>query len=330
MTPVITGALLRWYRKNKRPLPWRRSRDPYRVWVSEIMLQQTQIATVIPYYERFLKRFPTVQALARAPLQDVLKRWEGLGYYARARNLHAAAKLIRRWPRTAAEWRELPGVGEYTAAAIASICFDEPAPVWDGNVRRVVARLLGKEATMPSEWMSKDAPGDFNQAIMELGQTVCTPRNPACAECPVRKPCVAYKKGIVDRLPAVKKSKAVPELTIGIGVVRKNGRILIQQRAHDGMLGGLWEFPGGKRQAGEKMEQCVRREVREETGLRVDVGRRIAVVKHRYSHLAVELHAYDCAVKSGTLRPGARKWVKPAELRRFPFPAANVRIIQSL
>jgi A/G-specific adenine glycosylase len=258
-------------------------------------------------------------------LQDVLKAWEGLGYYARARNLHKAAKLVRRWPRTAEEWRALPGVGEYTSAAIASIAFDEPAPVWDGNVRRVVARLLGREATMPSGWMSREAPGDFNQALMELGQTVCTPRNPNCLSCPVQRFCVGLKKGIVDRLPSIKKTKEVPHLRIGVGVVRKHGRVLIQRRAEEGMLGGLWEFPGGKKRPRESIESCVRREVFEETGLRVDVGRRLIVVPHRYSHLSVELHVYECAVRSGVARRG--KWVRPSQLRRYPFPAANVKII---
>jgi A/G-specific adenine glycosylase len=271
-----------------------------------------------------------VRVLARAPLQQVLKAWEGLGYYARARNLHAAAKKIRTWPRTSDEWRRLPGVGAYTAAAVASIAFDEPSPVWDANVRRVVARLLGREATMPADWLPRRSPGDFNQALMELGQTICTPRRPRCPECPLRKACVAYRKGIVDRLPARKASKSVPELTIGIGVVWKGGRVLIQRRAAEGMLGGLWEFPGGKRKPKEPLEECVRREVREETGLRVDVRRRLALVAHRYSHLAVRLHAYECSFVEGKLRAKGARWVRPADLGRYPFPAANLRIIEAL
>jgi A/G-specific adenine glycosylase len=327
---VIAAPLLRWYRKNRRPLPWRRSKDPYRVWVSEIMLQQTQVAAVIPYYERFLRRFPTVRALARAPLQEVLKMWEGLGYYARARNLHRAARTIRKWPRTAQAWRLLPGVGPYTAAAIASICFGEPVPVWDGNVRRVLCRLLGRESTMPSDWIPRETPGDFNQALMELGQRICTPRRPDCPSCPLRRRCLARRRNMVDRLPPPNPSRRVPRLVIGLGIVRRNGRVLIGRRPESKMLGGLWEFPGGKRRPREPVPDCVRREVREETGFGVDVGPRLALVDHRYSHLEVRLHAYDCRVRSGALRDRRFRWVRRSDLARYPFPAANLRILEAI
>jgi A/G-specific adenine glycosylase len=236
-------ALLAWYRKTARDLPWRRSRDPYRVWISEIMLQQTQIATVIPYYERWMHRFPSVQSLAKAPLDDVLKAWEGLGYYARARNLHKAAQTLTStaWPKSAEGWREVPGVGAYTAAAIASICFGERVAVFDGNVRRVLSRLAAADVTVPPG--PRGVPGDYNQALMELGQRICTPRNPACGDCPVSKQCRARRKGEVERWPLKKERKAVPHQEVAVGVIWDGGRVYVQRREEEGLLGGLWEFP---------------------------------------------------------------------------------------
>lgn len=297
------------------------------------MLQQTRVATVIPYYERFLRRFPTVRSLARAELQDVLKAWEGLGYYARARNLHRAAGLVPPWPRSSAEWKRLPGVGSYTAAAIASIVNGERVAVEDGNVRRVASRLLGRPGPVPAEWVPASAPGDFNQALMELGQTICRPRRPRCPSCPLRSECVAYRKGIVARLAPTRKKREVPHYRIGIGVVRRRGRLLIGRRPPRGLLGGLWEFPGGKRKGKEPMWRCVVREVREETGLRVRVVRKLPAVRHAYSHFRVTLHPYECRVVGGSLRPRGierLRWVRPADLRRYPFPAANARIFRNL
>ena len=299
------------------------------------MLQQTQIATVIPYYERWMRRFPDVRALAKAPLDDVLKAWEGLGYYARARNLRAAAQEIVRsgFPTSREGWESLPGVGPYTSAAIASIAHGERAPVRDGNVRRVVSRLLKTDSlSRIDDFLERaipdKAPGDFNQALMELGQRVCTPRSPRCPMCPVAKHCLAKKSGAQGRYPRKVVRKPVPTYKVGVGLCFKGDRVLVARRAPDGLLGGLWEFPGGKRERGETYEQTVEREFQEEVGLKVDVGDRLVTVPHRYSHFAVELHAYLCRWKRGTPRAG--KWMKPKDLGRLAFPAANRRILEAL
>jgi A/G-specific adenine glycosylase len=330
--------LLRHYRRTKRRLPWRRDRDPYRIWIAETMLQQTGVDTVIPYYKRFLRRFPSVRSLARASVQEVLKVWEGLGYYARARNLHRAAAMIgRSFPRTAAEWRRLPGVGEYTSAAIASIVSGEPVAVVDGNVRRVGARLLGRDVTPERirNFMqaSMRSPGDFNQAVMELGQRICRPSAPDCDACPLAGECRWFLSGRKRPVPRPKKLPPRPHHEIGVGIVRRRGRVLIGRRPEDGLLGGLWEFPGGKRRAGERHEQTTRREVLEETGLRVRIVRPLMTVDHAYSHFSVKLHVFECRPLKGRARPiGCEevRWVHPSQLRRYPFPAANLRIIREI
>jgi A/G-specific adenine glycosylase len=324
-----TARLRAWFRRAARDLPWRRTKHPYAVWVSEVMLQQTQVATVVPYYERWMKRFPTVRALARASLDEVLKVWEGLGYYARARNLHRAAREMRRWPRTAEEWRRVPGVGPYTAAAIASIAHGERAAVFDGNVRRVLSRLEGRDVGGPPP-VPRGDPGEFNQALMELGQRICTPRAPRCGECPLAGDCRGRASGDPERWPSKKPRKEVPHREVGLGIVWRGGRFYVQRRAEEGLLGGLWEFPGGKRESGESFEACVRREVEEETGFRVTVGPLLAVVPHRYSHFSVELHAYHCFLRRGGAGEAPGRWVTLEEAEGLAMPAANRRILESL
>lgn len=342
--------LLRWFDKNARDLPWRRTRDPYAIWISEIMLQQTQSETVKPYYRRFLARFPTVQNLAKAKLDSVLKVWEGLGYYSRARNLHRAAeKIVRefdgRLPQTKQELLSLPGVGLYTAGAIASIAFGEDEPLVDGNVSRVLCRLFrirtdprsGKvrrrlwaiaEALLPS-----GKAGSFNQAMMELGATVCLPRNPRCNVCPLRRICNAKEHGEQEKLPIRGKKKPLPRYKVAIGIIYKNGRILIDKRKPEGLLGGLWEFPGGKVQKGESLEAALLREVREELGITVRILRPLVIVKHSYSHFSVTLHSFECDYVSGTPKCHTcadYKWVHPRQLGDFAFPAANKKIMAAL
>ncbi len=304
------------------------------------MLQQTRVETVIPYYLRFLKRFPTVRALSQAAQSDVLKLWEGLGYYARARNLHRAAQAMTRWPKSAEEWSSLPGVGEYTAAAVASITRGEPVAVVDGNVRRVVARILNEGRLSPDklrEYLRQSidprAPGDFNQGIMELGQVICSPRSPRCAECPVRRHCGAFAAGSIDRVPARDSKKKVPHFEIAIGVCRKRDRILISRRKENGLLGGLWEFPGGKIHVGESAARAVAREFREEVGIDVEVDREFIVVPHRYSHFSVRLHTFHCRHRAGRARAidsAEVRWVRFPELKKLAFPTANRKIIAAL
>ena len=331
----FSTSLLRWFRRVARDHPWRRTREPYAVWISEVMLQQTQVATVIPYYERWMRRFPTVRRLAAAPLDDVLKAWEGLGYYARARNLHKAAKAIAssEFPSTREAWESLPGIGPYTSAAIASIVHGERAPVRDGNVNRVVSRLLKTDdSARIDEFLERaipaKSPGDFNQALMELGQRVCVPRSPRCPACPVARHCEARKAGVQDRFPRKVARKPVPTVQVGIGLCFKGSRLLVARRAPEGLLGGLWEFPGGKRERGERFERTVAREFQEEVGLEIEVGRKLVTVPHRYSHFAVVLHAYLCRWKGGV--PTAGKWVRPGDLEKLAFPAANRKILDAL
>jgi A/G-specific adenine glycosylase len=344
------SSLLAWYRRNKRDLPWRKTRDPYRILVSEIMLQQTQVDTVIPYYHRFLKSFPSFQALARAPLGKVLKHWEGLGYYTRARNLHALAKTVvrdckGRLPRELSQLRQLPGIGPYTAGAIASIAFKQDCAVLDGNVERVLARLgdlrhdLRSGPARQAMWQLAESlvptgeAGDYNQAVMDLGATICTPATPRCPPCPVRGDCRAHQHGSVAQIPFKRKTKKLPHFHIGAGVVWKDERILISQRPLKGLLGGLWEFPGGKKERGESLSECVAREIGEELGVKVRVGKKLAAVKHAYSHFKITLHIFDCHYLLGepqALGCKAWKWVRRQDLKRFAFPAANQPVIRRL
>jgi A/G-specific adenine glycosylase len=352
----FSSRLLEWYARHRRDLPWRRTHDPYRIWVSETLLQQTQVNTVIPYYERFIARFPDIETLASAPLDDVLKAWEGAGYYARARNLHRAARQLvaqahgrgARVPRSVEELRKLPGVGRYMAGAIASIAFNRDAPILDANVTRVLCRYFAirgdpenglNRAAREHLWkLAEDLipPGrarDFNQALMDLGATVCLPRSPRCEICPVRGACAARRLGLQNELPTKRVKAKRPHYEIGAGVIWKRGRILIQRRPPEGLLGGLWEFPGGKRERGETFERCVRREVREELGIEVKVGEELAVVDHDYSHLSVTLHFYSCEHVRGRvqlLHATAYRWVRPGELKDYAFPAANRKIIARL
>lgn len=347
MTDDIPGRLLDWYQENKRDLPWRRTRDPYRVWVSEVMLQQTQVVTVAPYFERFVARYPDVASLAAADLQDVLKAWEKMGYYARARNLHAAARTLVREnegvvPCDHEAFRRLPGVGAYIAAAVMSIAFGEPHAVLDGNVKRVLSRLfmigepVNSSAAMKSLRARADAlidrgrPGEFNQALMELGATLCRPRNPDCGRCPLVDHCQAFHAGRVGDFPAPRPRREVPLHHIALGVVRKDGRILITRRKEEGHLGGLWEFPGGKVAEGESSEETCRREIREECGLDVRVTDFLAHVDHAYSHFRISVDVYTCEYRAGQVilnGPTDHRWILVDEIDDYPFPGANHKFI---
>ena len=347
---LAAARLMRWYARGARDLPWRRTRDPYAIWVSEVMLQQTQVAKVVPYYTRFLKRFPTRAALARASLREVLRAWEGMGYYARARNLHRAVRAMATkaeaaWPTTAEAWQRVPGVGRYTASAIASIAFGEAAPVLDGNTRRVLARLddyagdarsargeahlLGVAARM----MSARNPGKFNQALMELGATLCTPRTPQCARCPLREVCRANARGTQMMRPRPRVTPRVPHVDVTCGIVRRADHVLIAQRPAEALLGGLWEFPGGKRERGEALAACLRRELREELGIRVHVGRARGTRDHAYSHFRVTLHVFECALTSGTpraIQAADVRWARIRDLGRYPMGKLDRQLARSL
>lgn len=346
----ISDRILSWYARHKRDLPWRNTRDPYFVWVSEIMLQQTQVDTVIPYYHRFLKRFPTIEALAEASLQEVLKAWENMGYYARARHLHAAAREVvnRMGGKIPSTWDELiglPGIGTYTASAILSFAFDKRFPTVDGNARRVLCRLyaiqepLDRSHTqreihdLAAKIIPSEDPSSFNHGIMELGATICKPRGPSCHSCPVQDLCLAFLKGLQEALPIVKERKPTPhkEMTAAI-IGDKRGRLLIVQRPNKGLLGGLWKFPGGERGADETLQQGLRRRVREELGIGIKVGEALTSVDHAYTHFRITLHAFRCAGWNGTPRAiGCHQyqWVASDRLDDFPFSRVDRRVIEA-
>ncbi len=341
---MISRTLLRWFGSRRRDVPWRGSTDPYRIWVAEVMAQQTRMETVRGHYDRFLNRFPDVHTLASSELDDVLKIWEGLGYYARARNLHQAARqLVKdhsgKLPADANSLRALPGIGSYTAGAIASIAFGLPEPAVDGNSRRVLSRLFDLERPTPAglEKLARevlaelpDRAAELNQALMDLGGAVCTPTSPGCTDCPVSGHCAALANGTVDQRPLPRRRGTVPHHDIAVGVVRRDGRVLIARRPEKGLLGGLWEFPGGKVEPGETPAEAMVRELREEMAIVVVPGESIEPVEHAYSHFRITLYAYYARLLHGTPRPlsaTAWTWATPAELSRYAFPAANQRVL---
>lgn len=347
----FADALVAWYQAGHRDLPWRNTSDPYHIWLSEIMLQQTQVRTVLDYYRRFLERYPTLVDLAAAPLDDVLKSWEGLGYYARCRNLHKAAQTVvrefqGRFPSELEAVQALPGIGRSTAGAILTFAYGQKHPLLDGNVKRVLSRIfdidedIGQNAVINKLWERSEAllseASDayaYNQAIMELGATVCLPKNPRCLLCPVKSRCQAQSSGTQHERPVKTTKKATPHHHIAVGVIWKDGEVLIQQRPAEGLLGGLWEFPGGKQEPGETLEDTVLREIEEELGLQVQVQGPITRVKHAYSHFKITLHAYHCQYVSGDPQPRAAqecRWVRPDRLPDFAFPKANKTVLEQV
>jgi A/G-specific adenine glycosylase len=347
---ALAKRLLAWYEDHRRDLPWRRTRDPYRIWVAEVMLQQTRVETAIPYYHRFLECFPTVEHLARASLDEVLKVWEGLGYYARARNLHAAAQIVvashgGELPHTWEELLALPGIGPYTAGAILSVAFGQEVPALDGNARRVLCRLFNVDQdprrpaaqrrlwTLAHELLPPSQAGAFNQALMDLGTLICTPRNPSCGTCPLTDLCQARQLKRQGELPVRAPRRAIPHRDVTAGVIWKGDRLLIAQRLPQGLLGGLWEFPGGKQEAGESLPHCLQREIREELGIEIEVGELFLTLQHAYSHFRITLHVFRCRYKGGqpqALDCADWRWVPVDELPRFAFPVADQKIVAAL
>jgi A/G-specific adenine glycosylase len=310
------------------------------------MLQQTTVQAVIPHYERWLKVFPDMRSLARAPLRKVLREWQGLGYYQRARNLHEAAKTIvreygGRIPDDERVLRNLPGFGPYTTAAVLSLVYDKPQPVIDANVRRVLMRILGLRGTAEARVdmtlrafletvFSKDSPGDFNQAMMELGALVCRSRNPQCLACPVREFCRAAREGTQEIIPQPR-TLGLAKIEAVVAVIEKDGRILIQKRPSRGLLADLWEFPGGKVKPGESLTTALRREVREELGVEIEDIRRLTTVQHAYTHFQVTLHAYTGKLRDKDFRMGpCRRWVTLSTIGHYPLPSGSVKIVDFL
>jgi A/G-specific adenine glycosylase len=347
----FTADLLAWYAQHARILPWRGDSNPYAIWVSEVMLQQTRVETVIPYFERWMSRFPNLASLAQASQQDVLTAWEGLGYYSRARNLHKAAQIVV-WemngelPRDPKALSRLPGVGRYTAGAIASLAFGLDAPVLDGNIRRVLARVfnLTEPARSPAgerhlwelaaEHLPPGRAGDYNQAMMDLGATICTPRAPNCLGCPVSRTCQAYALGVQEERPVALEKPAIPHHIVTAAVIHNQAQVLIAQRPAQGLLGGLWEFPGGKLQPGEDLAACLQREIREELGAGIVVQDQLGVYRHAYTHFRVTLHAFHCTLANGDqprpLQVNDLRWVAPSELAAFPMGKIDRQIARDL
>ncbi len=342
--------LLAWYDDNKRDLPWRRTRDPYAIWVSETMLQQTRVDTAVPYYDRLLQRFPDIEALATADSDDVLGAWAGLGYYSRARNLKAAARILAdshagRMPDDVDGLRSLPGIGRYTAGAIASIAFDRAAPIVDGNVARVLARLLGiredikKPEVVEQLWAEAERlaqgprPGDLNQALMELGALICTPAEPGCGCCPLRRHCDARAQGDAASLPIKRKKGKAKRVEAAAGWLVRRGKVLAVRRPPDGLLGGLWELPGGGLERGEKPAAGWTRNLRERVGLRVARAEYVGSIEHVFTHRRLELHLFRGDPPTGRTRLDgfdAHRWLGPRALAELPISALTRKALAAL
>jgi len=328
---ALRRTLLGWYRRNARRLPWRTTKDPYAIWVSEVMLQQTQVATVVPYYRRFLRAFPNLTSLARAPRERVLELWSGLGYYRRARHLHLAAQTLARkfdatFPRDYRLARTLPGIGDYTARAVLSLAYDLPYYVLDGNVGRVVARLRALRGSLNQpafrravegvldRLLSRRQPGNFNQAVMELGQAVCLPRAPRCPACPIRKWCRAYRLGRPESYPSPRSRRATESLHLATGVVHRDHKVMLVRGLDDGLLEGLWNFPSafGKSQSGavarlkEKLAGLAQSQVR--------IGEPFAELRHGITYRSMRVHLYPVEF-DGKNFPSSARWFRVARLK---------------
>ncbi|MGB0590072.1 MAG: A/G-specific adenine glycosylase [Myxococcota bacterium] len=348
---LLRERLHAWYHARRRALPWREDPTPYRVWISEIMLQQTQVATVIPYFERFIARFPDVEALAGASEQTVLGHWAGLGYYRRCRHLHAAAKQIvelhgGELPRDVETLLSLSGIGRYTAGAIASIAYGVPASVLDGNVARVISRLIALELESNSSagtralWDAADAllcpeaPSDHNQAMMELGALICSPKQPKCTDCPVYESCAAFATDSATDYPK-KRPRRKPTKVFAVAAMTTDaaGRILMGRRPDDGLLGGLWELPGGEIAPDDTRPAGVRRWLAERTGLQGDVGPRLASVQHIFTHRRLTLEVYRVATHTAELKAQwytETRWVDREGLASLPLSRLTQKVLDAV
>lgn len=345
MAKPFAPTLLLWYHKHKRNLPWRRTKDPYRIWVSEMMLQQTTVNAVIPYYERWFTSYPTVRHLAAADIEQVLKTWQGLGYYARARNLHKAAQHVVKehggvLPHDPVLVRALPGFGPYSTGAVLSIAYDLPLTIIDANVRRVTMRLLALEGHADTKqdkaverFLKKVFPeknaGDFNQALMELGAMVCRNKEPLCILCPVSKFCRAYAQGKQEIIPRPKK-RVLKDISAVIAIIEKNGKYFIQKRPSKGLLAGLWEFPGGKVKKGESKSKALERELKEELGAALVSARHLFDVKHFYTQFRVNLAVFACRVDPWPKHDITHKWLGWNMIHQYPMPSGSAKIVQKL
>lgn len=341
----FSRRLLKWYHAHKRVLPWRGLTDPYLIWISEVMLQQTTVAAVIPKFLEWKTAFPNMERLARARPETVLKHWQGLGYYARARNLHAAARIMcrdynGRVPDDDAVLRSLPGFGPYTAGAVLSIAYGQRVPIIDANIRRIIMRVLalpGRSETRHDQTiynfletiMPARSAGNFNQALMELGALICRQPKALCLSCPLRAVCLACQQGIQETIPQTVK-KPLKEIFAVIAVIPHNGKYLIQQRPPTGLLGDLWEFPGGKIKPGEHPRRALTREIREELGIGIMSARHYMTTRHFYTEYKVHLDVWICTPASLPTLKKNQRWAGLKEFARYPFVSGSVKIIEKL
>ena len=347
---MISQPLLEWYAIHARQLPWRDHPDPYAIWISEIMLQQTRVETVIDYFDRWMQTFPDIESLANASEQDVLKQWEGLGYYSRARNIHKTARILQqdygsKLPADPQLLQKLPGIGRYTAAAITSIAFGMDQAALDGNIRRILSRLF--DISMPIkipaserlfwELAEQNLPpgkaGDYNQALMDLGATICLPGKPRCLLCPLQSHCLAFQRGVQEERPVIPEKKPLPHYIVTAAILQRNSLYLLAQRPANGLLGGLWEFPGGKQEKDETLAQTLQREIMEELGCQVSVGPHFGEYQHAYTHFRVTLHAYFCELITGepqAIQASKIAWVPLTQLSQYPMGKIDRQIADQL
>jgi len=345
---TVSKKVLDWYYHKNYNFPWRNIRDPYSIWLSEVMLQQTRVSTVLPYYKRWLSALPDIMSVSKTDIDIILKLWEGLGYYSRARNFHKACQIIMRKydgniPEIPFEFLKLPGVGPYISSAVMSIAFNLPLPAIDGNAVRVISRLYSINLAYPkskkqifsflSQLINHNNPGDFSQAVMDLGREICTASNPSCHICPIYNYCNAYVSNSVNKYPIRLKKKIKPHFNVAVGVIWWGNKILVSKRRESGLLAGLWEFPGGKIKTGETSKDCVFRKVREELGVLVKPVSFIKQVKHSYTHLSISIDAYHCHFMEGSPRAigcAEWRWILPENIDALVFPASCHRLFESI
>jgi len=344
----LSALLTSWYVDNDISMPWRMHSDPYKIWISEIMLQQTQVLTVIPYYNRWINKYSSIEDLIKADLDDLLKLWEGLGYYSRVKNIYKATQVIHTQynnllPESYNDLLKLPGIGDYTASAILSIAFNKPFPSIDGNLKRVLTRIYAinqkdqKNLTLYKKYVKKfyknHKPEIINQALMDLGREVCTFKSPKCNMCPAQNHCIAFTGNTINLYSVIKKKKTIPSYHVVVGIIFKDNKFLISQRKSTGLLANLWELPGGKKLKNETVINCLKREIREETNISVKKPVYIGNVKHAYSHLKVNIDFYSCYYNKGeakALDSQQIKWIYKKDINKFTFPTATHKLFQLL